>query len=219
MKTKNLRSFALFLMISMISFGEISAQATLQEAEKELKERASKDAKKEVKKWTKEGYTNMPGQLPLEKQYDRYFQFTLLMDEKMIPKYISSTGTAVASVEDVAIANSLDNARLNLAGQISAQVANLIENNKGNSQLSTKDAESISKFISNSKTLVQNELGTVQPMVTMRRLLKDDKIEVRMEVAYSMDNAKIMAKKLIHKELQDEINQNEQELNKILGIQ
>ena len=101
-------------MISMISFGEISAQATLQEAEKELKERASKDAKKEVKKWTKEGYTNMPGQLPLEKQYDRYFQFTLLMDEKMIPKYISSTGTAVASVEDVAIANSLDNVKPDL---------------------------------------------------------------------------------------------------------
>jgi hypothetical protein len=194
------------------------AQTTYRKAEKMVKDKAIKDARKEAKKWRKEGYSNLPGQLHLDKQFERSMVMQVMLDEEGNARYIGVTGTAVAGSENAAQQNALNNTRLNLAGQVQAEVSQLISANVGNTQFNSEEAETIDEFISNSKTLIQQELGAIQPVISMRRVLKNKNVEFRMSVMYDINNAKNVARKIIKRELKNKLKDNEEDLDKLLGI-
>ena len=95
---KTMKFLAVLVMLSL-PMG-VSAQNALQKKVKEnkaaLKEKASKDAKKEAKRLQKEGWTVSPGGLPLEKQVDRLYMFLEDYDDDMEPVYVDGEGRSIA---------------------------------------------------------------------------------------------------------------------------
>jgi len=201
-------------LVAMISFG----QSTYKEAEKAMKGKAIKDARKEAKKWEKQGYTNLPGDAPLDKQFEKSMIRQYMVDDEGNDRYISAFGTAVAGTEGVASANAMDNTRLALAGQIQSEVSALISNNKANTQLNSEEAETIDEFISNSKTLIQNELGALKPVIRMYKKMENKNVQYRFTVLYDLANAKKMTKKIMKRELEGKLDSNEADLDKLLGL-
>lgn len=193
------------------------AQTTYKEARAQLKDKAVKDARKEARKWKKKGFNNLPGDMLLDKQFEESMVLQYMKDEEGRPLYISAFGTAVAGSEGVASANALDNARIGLAGQVQAEVSALISNNKANSQYSTSDVETIDEFISNSKTLIQKELGSIKPVIRMYRE-SGGNVEYRYTIMYDLKEARRVTKKLIKKGLQEKLKENEEDLDKLLGL-
>lgn len=54
----------------------------------ELNEKASKAARKDAKKLTKEGWITAPGALPLEKQLDKSYMMQMEYDDDMYPSIL-----------------------------------------------------------------------------------------------------------------------------------
>lgn len=207
---------SLFLTAA-ISFN-VLGQTTQREAEKEVKDKAFKEARKEAKRWRKQGYSHLPGQLSLDKQFERSLTMQVMLDEDGNERYINVTGTAVAGSENAAQQNALNNTRLNLAGQIQAEISQLISANVANTQFNAEEAGTVDEFISNSKTLIQQETGAIKPVISMRRVLKNKNVEFRYSIMYDVKTAKQVAKKIIRKELKEMLDDNEKDLDKLLGI-
>ena len=83
-----------FLAGSLNSFAQLTSEQIkerqeLKKATKaELNEKATKTARKEAKKLTKEGWKVSPGALPMEKQLDRSYMMEMEFDEDMFQKFI-----------------------------------------------------------------------------------------------------------------------------------
>ena len=101
----------------------------------ELNEKASKAARKDAKKLTKEGWITAPGALPLEKQLDKSYMMQMEYDDDMYPKYLMGEAMSIGENYDAAKMQALELAKQNLAGQIQTEVTALIENSVANQQL------------------------------------------------------------------------------------
>lgn len=211
---KNLVTLFLALIISS---GAV-AQTTMKEAEKEVKKsKTIKEARKESKKWEKQGYSNLPGNLPLANQFEKSLLMQVMMTEEGDQRYLAATGSAISGSEGVSQANAIDNTRLILAGLIQAEVSALITNNKGNTGFTANEVQTVDEFLSSSKTLIQNKIGSIKPVIEMVRRV-DDKFEYRFTVMYDTKNAKRLAKDLLVEKLDKKLTANEAELNKLLGL-
>jgi hypothetical protein len=204
----------LMLAITSIAF----SQTTYKKAEKTIKkDKVLKEAKKEAKKWTKQGYSNLPGNLPLENQFERSMVMQIMLTESGEQRYLAATGSAISGSEGVSQANAMDNTRLILAGLIQAEVSALITSNKGNSGFTAEEMQTVDEFLSSSKTLIQNKIGSIKPVIEMMRR-SGDKFEYRYTVMYDTESAKRVAKDLMQEKLETKLGKNEDELNKILGL-
>ena len=74
----------------------------LKMAKSELKEKASKDARKEAKNLKKQGWQIAPGALPIEKQLDRVYTMKYEIDDDMFPKWIMGEAMSVGENYDAA---------------------------------------------------------------------------------------------------------------------
>ena len=111
----------------------------------------------------------------------------------------------------------MDNTRALLAGQIQSEVSALISSNKANTGYTADDLTTIDEFLSNSKTLIQSELGVLYPVIEMVRKV-DDRFEFRYTILYDFAEARKVTKNILERELGEKLSKNEEELNKILGI-
>ncbi len=202
------------MLLSCMTYG----QTTIRKAEKSIERgKPIKTARKEAKKWKKQGFSNLPGSLPIENQIEEAMVLTVLKDENGSAKYLSATGSSRAGSEGVAQANALDNTRALLAGVVQSQVSALVSSNKASTQLSATEVETIDEFLSSSKTLIQSELGPIKPVIVMYRQI-DNLFEYRYTIMYELVNAKIAAKNVVKRELKNKLKDNEEELDKILGL-
>lgn len=215
---KKLIHTVFFCTLAMLIAYSSSAQTTYKQAEKNLKSKPLKEARKEAKKWEKEGFSNLPGDPPLDKQFEVSMIKQFMYNEKGEPLFIVTIGSAVGGSEGVASANAMDNTRAALAGQIQSEVSALVSNNKANTQYEKGEVETIDEFISNSKTLIQKELGALKPAIRMYRKLDNNNVEYRYSIIYSMETAKNVAKNVIKKELREKMDTNEAQLNKLLDL-
>ena len=71
-------------------------------AKSDLKEKASKSARKEAKKLQKEGWTIAPGALPIDKQLDKSYLMQMEYDENMFPKYLMGEAMSIGENYDAA---------------------------------------------------------------------------------------------------------------------
>lgn len=203
-------------LIALASFA--FSQTTYKQARKTVKkDKVVREAKKEAKKWKKQGYTNLPGNLPLANQFERAMVMQVMLTETGEQRYLAATGSAISGSEGVSQANAMDNTRLILAGLIQAEVSALVTSNKGNSGFTADEMQTVDEFLSSSKTLIQNKIGSIKPVIEMMRKV-GDKFEYRFTVMYDTENAKKMAKDLLQEELEDKLSKNEDDLNKILGL-
>jgi len=181
----------------------IFAQQTEKELKKDVSSKASKSARKEAKKYAKEGYYVAPGAIMLDKQLENAWMKQYETNDKNEPKYIMATGNAVAETQTAAKLQATETAKLELAGQISTQVAALIENSIANQQLNNEEAASVTKIVAASKNLIAQEIGRILPMVEMYKKIGKN-VEANVRIAYDVDTAFDTAKKVLRKSLEEE---------------
>lgn len=183
----------------------------------ELNERASKAARVEAKKLTKQGWLSTPGALPLVKQLDRAYKMQYEFEENQLPKYIMAEAMSIGENYDAANMQALELAKQNLAGKIQTEITALIENTVANEQLDAGKASSITKTVSASKNLISQSIGRMIPVVEVYRNSNKNK-EVNVRIAYNAEMAKQAALKVIKQELEKKGEDLHEQLDKIMGI-
>lgn len=183
----------------------------------ELTAKASKIARKEAKKLTKQGWQIAPGAVPIEKQLDKSYMMQYEYEEDLFPKYIMAEAMSVGENYDAAKMQAIELAKQNLAGQIQTEVTALIENTVANKQLEAEEAASVVQTISAAKNLISQSIGRTIPVVEVYRSLPNKNKEVLVRLAYSQELAKEAAKRAIREDLEKKGEHLHNKLDKLLG--
>lgn len=222
MKKNILFALALLVMPSVSAQTQVEIirerQWIAKQSKKEFETKVSKDTKKEAKRLTREGWVVSPGALPLEKQLQRSYEMEYQYDDMGFPKYIMADAQSIAEHYDAAKTTATSLAITNLAGQIQTEVVALIENTAANQQLSPEDAASISKTVKASKNLISQSIGRVITVVECYRVLDNKNREVMVRIAYNGEMAKQTAKQAMRKELENNGDNLNKQLDKVLGF-
>ena len=184
---------------------------------KALNSKASKDARKEAKKFKKEGWQTTPGTLTLEKQLDRSMMMQMDVDQSGYPLYVMGEAMSIGENYDAAKMQALELAKQNLAGQIQTEITALVENTVANKQLAEEEAASIAETVLASKNLISQSIGRVIPVVELYRDLPNKNKEVLVRIAYNHNMAMEAAKKIIRKDLEEKGNKLHDQLDEVLG--
>jgi hypothetical protein len=216
---KTVKFLAVLVMLSL-SMG-VSAQNALQKKVKEnkaaLKEKASKDAKKEAKRLQKEGWTVSPGGLPLEKQVDRLYMFLEDYDDDMEPVYVDGEGRSIAENFAAAQIQATELARMNIASKISSEATGIVDNMVANKMLADDQAASITTTLVENKSIFSQKLGRVQTPLTVTRELKNKNKEVMVRMVTKVSSIKEIAKEAVRAELEKEGKELSEELKAYFG--
>ena len=183
----------------------------------ELNDKASKDARKEAKILTKEGWVTVPGALPLEKQLDKSYMMQTEYDEDMYPKYLMGEAMSIGENYDAAKMQALELAKQNLAGLIQTEVTALVENSVVNKQLGAEEAASLTQSIMGAKNLISQSIGRTIIVMECYRVKSNKNKEVLVRIAYNGAMAKAAAKRAVQDELKDKSEEIHKKLDKILG--
>ena len=202
MKAMRILIMSVALSLSMSAMCQTTAQMKSKQAKAVLKEKASKDARKEAKKMEKEGWKVTPGAPPLEKQLDRAYMYALDIDDDMNQLYLLGEGKSVAGNYDAARMQARELARLEIAGSISSEATSLIDNMVGNKQLDNEDAASMTTMLSESKTIFSQKLGRTMVAVEAYRELPNKNREVLVRLAAKSSDIKEIAKNAIREEME-----------------
>lgn len=213
-----MKTSKIILALTMVFFiGTIGvvAQQTNKELKKEIGKKAEKKARKEAKKLRKQGYYVAPGALPMDKQLEKAWMRQYEEDENGYPIYFVAQGISVGETQSAAKLQANEVAKLELAGQISSNIAALIENNIANQQLNTEDAASVTKTIAASKNLIAQELGRTLPLVELYKNI-DKNIEANVRLAYNYELAVEAGKKIIRRNLEEETEMAQEQLEELM---
>lgn len=183
----------------------------------DLNEKATKTARKEAKKLSKEGWITVPGALPLEKQLDKSYMMQMEYDEDMYPKYLMGEAMSIGENYDAAKMQALELAKQNLAGQIQTEVTALVENSVANKQLGAEEAASLTQSIMGAKNLISQSIGRTIIVMECYRVKSNKNKEVLVRIAYNGAMAKAAAKRAIQEELNEKSEEIHKKLDEILG--
>jgi len=177
--------FTVLLMcaIVQIAWAQSVNKAQLDQLKQDLKEKSTKEARKEAKKLKKDGWVVTPGSLPLERQLDRSYLTIMETDEDQNPVYITGEGQSVGENYDAAKMQAMELARQQIASKIGSETTALIDNLVGNKQLGAEEAATVTTLLSEGKTIISQKLGRVVPVVECYRTLKNNNKEVMVRLA------------------------------------
>ncbi|MBR5138703.1 MAG: hypothetical protein IKV12_04060 [Alistipes sp.] len=203
---------AVIMLAAGDAYGQVATNAerkAVQKHEKVLnkamKKKAIKAARKEAKKLAKEGWMAPVGQLPMDKQLEDSWQATYEMDSEGHPYYIMSTQRGLATSLSAAQMMAMNAAKTDIAGQIETRINQVIESKVVNNELSRKEAETLSTFVSTSKNIISTTLGRVLKFMEVYREPKRSKsIEVMVTLGYNSNVAAQEALKAMRKSLTKE---------------
>ena len=162
-------------------------KAALNYTESQLKTKVLKDAKKQAKLMKKEGWLPAVGTLDIEKQLTDVYVKQFATDGNF-PRYIIGKGIAQSSTLGMARKHAIARARVDIANQMSEEVAALTEMTESNVELSKQDVETVAKMLETSKLLSQKSLGKTEVISETYRN-GQDKTEVQVIVCYESKEA------------------------------
>lgn len=219
MKTlSNLISMILILVIMTVAANaQDNKKQPDKKQQKEQNSKIEKNAKADAKKFIKEGYTNPIGTQTLEMQFDRAWKMESELYEDGHPKYIIETGSAVGETQSAAKIQAFQSAKMTIAGNISSQVAELTKNNFSNAQLNSEEAASVTQTLSTSQTLVAQSLGRTITLVEAIKPIGKN-IEYSVRLAYDFNEAKIIAKNIIRKKLEEDTKLLQDRIDKLINF-
>jgi hypothetical protein len=180
-----------------------------------LNTRAPREVRQTAKDYEKQGYKVAVGAPPIETQLTEAWLKRQETDENGYPKYFVGDASSVGETQIAAKLQATEAAKLDLAGQVSSNIAALIENNIANSQLNTEEAASVTKTVAASKSLIAEKLGRTLPLVEMYRNIGKN-MEANVSLAYSQEMAMETAKKAIRKSLEEETDILQEKLEKLM---
>lgn len=217
------------LVVAMVAFSTVGMaqdkaakeivkerKAVAKLAKSELKDRASKEARKEAKRLTKEGWQVNAGALPLSKMLDRSYEMYFEYAEDGSPLYIVGEGRSHGGSYAAADKAAQMLALTSIAEQIEIYVTELIEQTVGNKELTTEQAVSINEVVASSKSLVSQKLrNTIRVLEISRKYGKTD-VEVIVRLAYNKKSAMEVAKEVVRQELEKKGEDLHKELDNML---
>ena len=214
---------ALAMMISVSSFAQEKAtkddykKLAKQEKilNKDLQKKAIKDARKEAKKLTKEGFKTPVGKLPLDKQLENAWQKQAEMTPDGTPFWYIASSRAVGGNQSSAALQATNAAKIDLAGQIQTKGSQLIEAKVANDDMGQEEAASLSSVVGASKSVISATLGRVIPLVEVYRTLPNKNVEVMVTLGYSMEAANKAAINALRSELAKKSEDLAKELDKL----
>ena len=189
-------------------------------AKSELKEKASKDARKEAKKLEKEGWVIFPGDLPLAKQLDRSygmeFEYGQNAAGNVVPKYLVGRGISTGENYSAAQNAAVELAKQYVAGLAEIDITSITETTMANQE---KDvATSLAEVVSSSKNIVSKKIGEVTPIVTLRKEEGKGLVSVLVRVVYDRNTVLKAYKETIREELQKKGDKLHEQLDQVLGF-
>lgn len=177
----------------------VSAQLT----EKEQKAIA-KEAKKEAKRLTKEGWKVPAGGFSIERQLNNAYQMQAEVNVDRQPKYIFGQAISGGSFYDAAKMQALELVRAELAANITTDITTLVNIQLENQQLSAEKASSASKIMEKGKALVSQKLYSTIPLIEIYRQNPEGNVEVQIRLAYDKEEAVKVGVNALKAELEKE---------------
>ncbi|GAB4425223.1 MAG: hypothetical protein OHK0039_42840 [Bacteroidia bacterium] len=185
----------------------------------QIKERAEREARQEAKRLEKEGFMIFPGSLPMDKQLQFVWMQQYRVNDDGSPRYIFADGNGVGKTQTAAEMQAMEAAKLQLAGQISNEVNQIIEAKIANDQLTRETGNSLSKFVAGSKNYIIQQLSFVKPGFKIYRNVGKQDMEVAVKLYYSVEEALAAAQAAleakIRADLEDEADELIDELNNL----
>ncbi|OHX64205.1 hypothetical protein [Flammeovirga pacifica] len=182
---------------------------------KELKGKAVKDAKKQAKALKKEGYTVIPGDLPMDMQIENSFFARLATDDNGDPKffvaYQQSKGETFAAAKQAAYQLCLADIASQIGSEILGRIKSTVSNSEGMS-----DATSATQVIASYQNNVSARLGRTQQIVMLKKV--DKLTYVTLSLKYPIAEAERIVKEDLRKKLESEANLGQEEINSLLDI-
>ncbi|MFL5728918.1 MAG: hypothetical protein ACJ75J_05455 [Cytophagaceae bacterium] len=214
------KSPVIFGIICMMILSSVSLHADGdRQLRKDIKAKATKQARKEASKLKKEGWTVNPGSLPMDKTVEKAWTKQYSEDDKGMPLFITADGNGVAQSKSVAEMQAIELAKLQLAGLVETNISSLITANMGNAQLSREEAASVTEIVQSAKNIIATQLGYIDPVFKIYRNVGSDNVEVQVRIFYDRKQSMDIAKKAVKKELREKLKMNEEQLNKLMGIE
>jgi|GEM_PF-1383648 hypothetical protein len=169
--------------------------------------KVARDTKKEVKKLEKEGWTNIPGDMPVGQQLNNAWAKEAELDGEGFPKYIVANGESGGEFQSAAEMQAIELAKLNLVGLLETQMRSVIETEQGNNRLDAKTAASLSKTLQVATNKVSKKLKRVIPISKLMRK-KGKQTEIQVKLAYSY----ALAQQAIIDEMKEEMKVETEEM-------
>jgi len=214
MKMKKLGMLVAFVLAMAVAMTSCSSSQSMTKEQKE----AEKTVKKDARNLKKEGWKVGAGLPGIEMQLKQSYSMALEKDNNGYDKYVMGESKIVAETYDAALFHASNNAKLDLAGKMETEVAELIQTLLGNKQITQQEAASLTESAAASTNLVTQKLGRVIVPVRMYRNLPNGNVEVRTVMYYSHDMAMDVMKQSMREDLEQKANDLSKRLNNLLGF-
>lgn len=217
----------LFSIIFMLSLIAVTHEGQAQRVKKrEVK--AGKMARREARKFKREGWRVLPGSLPMQKLLDRSWRKQLSEDDYGKAKYIWASGNGVAGSQAAADMQAMEVAKLQLAGQLESNLTAIAKTSIANNQSTKAKAETVTKVVTAAKNTIITRLRSVEPTYkiyrevteTIRRKkrrrgikVENGNIEVQVMLFYNKKEAAAIVEEEVKKALKEEVEDIHKEVN------
>jgi hypothetical protein len=192
-------------------------KATIKLSQAELNRKASKYARKDAKRYEKEGWKAKPTIDPIVIQLDKSYLMRHEYDENNRPRYVIGLASSTAETYAAGKKQATQLAIINIAEKTSTQVTEAIENLVATEELGYEEAASTVRTIAGSVNIVAKEIENVIEVAEMYRETGNKTVEVLISVAYSSDMAVEAVKKVVRQDLKDRGDELLKKLEKKLG--
>lgn len=206
--------FYFFIALFLVS-GVIEGDAA-ELSKQDLKE-IKNDAKKNAKKYEKEGWLTLPGALPLVRQLEESYKMEKSKDYNGENEFILRVALAVGQSYDAAKMQAIQVAKTYIADALESEVAGIMENSVNNQILGEDEAASIEKTLTSSKSKIAQRLGRVVTVVEQYRRLQNKNYEVMVVLAYSERQAREIAKRVVMDSMENESKELKDRLNELVN--
>ena len=160
----------------------------------------------------REGFMVFPGSIPMDKQLEYSWMKQIEEDERGMLKYIFADGNGVGKTQTAAEMQAMEAAKLQLAGQISNEINQIIEGKIANDQIDRKTGNSLTKFVAGSKNYIIQNLSYVKPALKVYRESGRHDLEVVVKLFYNVEEAMIAAEKALEAKIRSDLEEEADEL-------
>ncbi len=175
---------------------------------REIKDRAVREARQEAKRLErKEDYRVFPGAMPMDKQLERVWMKQYAENPDGSQKYLFADGNGVGKTQTAAEMQAMEAAKLQLAGQISNEINQIIEGKIANEQIDREKGQSLTKFVAGSKNYIVQHLQYVKPAFKVYREVGKRDLEVFVKMYYNVEEAMQAAERALEAKARAELEQ------------
>ncbi len=184
-----------------------------------LNAKPSKDAKKQAKQRTKDGW-EVPGGSSMASQFTRA---QLMRQELMandagepVARYILHEATVTSGSGSVGYSSARAQCQAEIASMLETKIAAAMKRKQDNAQNSAIDATTVDKFHERGRAITDATLSMMTPVVHIYRVLPNNNYQVQVTVAYDKKVMKKQMKRQLAEELEAEGDGLDSELDGIV---